>query len=105
MTTTTTQKPKNLYPKCDWRYCRQNGTLFPILTMPAPKFTRQSVIEMELDLNVCNQHADEDKVEHFLDDKGWFEIQQYLAMRKLTIPDRSEVKVIFRALEDRLLTS
>jgi hypothetical protein len=95
------KKKKNLYPKCDWRYCRNNGTLFPILLMPAPKWAEQKDIEMEMSLNVCVVHADENKLDLFLDDRGWFQVQQALALRKLAIPDRSQVRLIFKALEDR----
>lgn len=95
------QKKKNIYPKCDWKYCRNPGTVFPILVMPAPSWTEQKAIEMEMGLNVCVEHANENKIEDFLSDEGWYQIQQALALRKLAIPDRKDVKVIFRALEDR----
>lgn len=98
----TTKSSKPLYPKCDWKYCRNPGTLFPILVLPEPAWTGgKGVIEMEMDLNVCVKHANEDRLDWFLDDEGWHEIENSLAIRRLAIPKRETVRVIFRALEDR----
>jgi hypothetical protein len=103
MSKTIEEKVKRFYPKCDWRYCRNNGMLFPILVLPAPSYTNQKAIEMEMNLNVCIEHAKEDHIEYFLEDAGWEQIKNALAIRKLAAPERKDVKVIFRALEDRRL--
>ena len=92
---------KNSMPKCDWRYCRNRAELFPVLTMDSPKWVEtHKRIEMELDLNVCNTHAVSD-TKLFLDDLGWAQLIRNFATRKLPLPERDEIQVIFRALEDR----
>lgn len=58
-------------------------------------------IEMEQDLNVCTGHADSEHIEWFLDDDGWYQLCNALALRRLPIPKRETVTVIFRVLEDR----
>ncbi len=96
-----TNNKKNFYPKCDKKYCRNEGTLFPILTMPAPKFTRQKTIEIEIDLNVCVQHSEITPIGDYMDDEGFADIIKSFTLRRFTLPKREEITVIFRALEDR----
>lgn len=96
-------KAPTIYPKCDWKYCRKPGTLFPIIVLPMPKWSqhKKAKIEMEQDLNVCTDHAQAERIEWFLDDDNWTQLCNALAIRRLPIPDRRSVSIIFRVLEDR----
>lgn len=89
-------------PKCDWRYCRNQAEVFPILVVPAPKWAqnKEAKIEMEMDLNICQVHAVED-INLFMDDRGYEQIVHALGVRRLAKPERATIYVIFRALEDR----
>lgn len=97
-------QPTSLYPKCDWKFCRQNGTLFPLIEWPIPKWTytgkKKKKADMEINLNVCPTHAKED-VSLFLDDDQWHKLTNALSVRKQPIPKREDLRMNFKALEDR----
>lgn len=73
--------------------------------MPFPKWTKGSEgeqkMESEMTLNVCTTHADENKIDWFVDDQGWSDIIQTLAIRGLPIPERKDIYIKFKPLEDR----
>ncbi len=97
-----TTKPKSTYPRCDRKRCMNDAQMFPIMVIPAPKWSHnpKAKIEMELALNVCPQHAVED-IDLFMDDNGWAQLQQNFEARRMVLPKRKDIKVIFKALEDR----
>lgn len=102
----TTQKKtaiqEELHPRCDWKRCMNDAQMFPIIVVPAPKWSHnpKAKIEMEMDLNVCPKHAVED-IDVFMDDIGWQQLVHSFGMRRLPSPNRKTIYVIFRALEDR----
>jgi hypothetical protein len=95
-------KAQSSIPKCDWKFCRNPGELFPIIVIPPPKWVanKDAKIEMEMDLYVCQKHAVED-INLFMDDIGWEQVLHALGVRRLARPDRKTIYVIFRPLEDR----
>lgn len=101
-TNTKTKKRKSIYPRCDRKRCMNDAQMFPILVIPAPKWSAnpKAKIEMELGVNVCQKHAVEDPNE-FVDEAGWKQIKENFQARRMTLPERNRVTVIFKALEDR----
>ncbi len=102
---TTNKKPikkKKLAARCDRKRCMFDATVFPILIIPAPKWSHnpKAKIEMELGVNVCTRHAIED-VDVFIDKEGWKQLTENFAARRMVTPDRKQVTIEFRALEDR----
>lgn len=99
-TNTTHKEP--FTPRCDWKRCVNDAQMFPIIVVPAPGWSNnpKAKIEMEMDLNVCPIHAVED-INVFMDDVGWEQLVHGFGARKMALPDRKKVYVIFKALEDR----
>ncbi len=93
-----------LYPKCDKKYCRQSGTLFPIIQWPLPDWTfngqKKKRADMEIQLNVCPTHAVDDH-SLYIDDEAWHKLTNALSIRRQPVPKRDELKVIYKPLEDR----
>lgn len=102
---TTNKKPPTTrlpHPRCDRKRCMEVAQMFPIIIIPSPKWSNNSKakIKMEMDLNLCPRHAVED-ISIFLPDQQWAELVHNFGVRKMALPERDSIYVIFRALEDR----
>lgn len=100
-----TKKAASSMPRCDKKRCFNDAELFPVIVIPAPSWAHnpKAKIEMEMDLNVCQQHAIED-INLFMDDAGYEQIVHALGVRRLAKPDRGTIYVKFKPLEDRKVT-
>ncbi len=98
----TTKTEVLLPPRCDRKRCLNNAELFPIMVMPAPKWSHnpKAKMQMELSMNVCPKHAIDD-VDQFVDDTGWQQIRDNFASRRMVIPDRKLVNIVFCPLKER----
>lgn len=102
VTDIASNKEQPLVPRCDRKRCQNSAQMFPILVIKAPEWSSnpEKKIEMELDVNVCPEHATE-RVKDFVDQDGWKQLCDNFAARRMPLPRRKDLSIIFRALEDR----
>lgn len=81
--------------------CPGEGIAQPVLLIYAPKkYGNCSPIKAALGLAVCQKHERSARVEDFVSDDGWKQIENEFAAVGRVLPDRSRTQLAFQPYAD-----